>query len=294
MVIIDDDSNGWRHLVLPLACADELIMYSVLAVAAFHFSRTAGQHIASPAKLYSKTIFELQKRRDLRKYDVDARYRIIVTIVVLLLATMVEGNSDFAIIFRMLQSALDIVNGEQILTAGNGMMAKFSSKQIRKMRVYASPFISQDAGVNAVAAQAEHCWDDQEQSFLPHSDHSLTLPLISSLRRIAFQIYLLGALQQKDTDESLPNLLSRFGLLLESCPRAFPGEHVLIWPVFIAASASYTPEQKRYFAHFLERQFSRNGFANIEKALESLRRIWARNIQDDWTTLLPEQGVFVM
>ena len=89
-------------------------------------------------------------------------------------------------------------------------------------------------------------------------------------------------------------LLSRFRTLLESLPEGVEGGHVLVWPVFIAACASYVPEHRRYFVRFLERQFLRNGFGNIPKALQSLSRIWARNEVENWVMLLPEQVVFVM
>lgn len=133
MVLVDDCTNGWRHLILPLACSDELVMSSVLTVAAFHYSKRArGSRIADPVKLYSKTISELQKRRDLCNGDLDAKCRVIVTIVVLLLSTIVSGSSDFVILFRMLQSALDVVGGEELLAVSDNVIAGFSAKQIRK------------------------------------------------------------------------------------------------------------------------------------------------------------------
>ncbi|KAI0880230.1 fungal-specific transcription factor domain-containing protein [Annulohypoxylon maeteangense] len=295
MVIIDDRNNGWRHLILPLACADELVMYSVLTVAALHFSeRAQGQHVADPIRLYSKTINELQKRRDLCEGDLEARYRIIVTIIVLLLSTLVDGCPDFTILFRMLQSALDVIGGEKSLAASKNAIASFSAKQIRKISVYMSPFISQDAGVCAIATQVQQRWDDQEYLFQLYPDHAYTLPLTSSLRELAFQIYLQQIRGVVDTNVKISDMVSRFRLMLESIPEDGEAEHVLIWPVFIVASASYTAEHNIYFTQFLERQFSRSGFRNIIKAVESLRRIWARNRYEDWTTLLSEQEVFVM
>ncbi|KAI1443563.1 hypothetical protein F5Y02DRAFT_419850 [Annulohypoxylon stygium] len=295
MVLVDDCTNGWRHLILPLACSDELVMSSVLTVAAFHYSKRArGSRIADPVKLYSKTISELQKRRDLCNGDLDAKCRVIVTIVVLLLSTIVSGSSDFVILFRMLQSALDVVGGEELLAVSDNVIAGFSAKQIRKMRVYISPFISQDAGVCAVASQAQQCWDEQEYLLQSCPDYAYTLPLTSSLRELAFQIYLQQTCGVMNYDLALPDLVSRFRLMLESVPQDVEAEHVLVWPVFIAASASFIEEHNIYFTQFLERQFSRSGFANVIKAIESLRRIWERNKQEDWTTLLSEQGVFVM
>ncbi|KAI1394413.1 uncharacterized protein F4822DRAFT_388116, partial [Hypoxylon trugodes] len=294
MVIIDDHTNGWRYLVLPLACTDELVLSSVLTVAAFHHSRrTPGPCIADPAVLYSKTIYHLQRRSDLQSYDLDTRYHIVITMLVLLLATMVNGDSDFVILFRMLQSALDIAGGEEALAAARRKTAEFCSKQVRKMRVYASPFISQDIGIRAITAQAHQCWDDQEDLALLCFDRSHTLPLISYLREIAFQIYLQQACGEPNDPEAPHDLLSNFRLTLELLPESAEGERVLIWPVFIAASASSTLEERDYFVKFLKKQFSRSRFVNIIRALESLEEIWVRGMQENWTKLLSEQKVFV-
>lgn len=133
MVVIDDSSNGWRHLVLPLACADELVMSAVLAVSAFHLSeRSLLEQIVDPTRLYSKAINELQKRSDLHDFDADSRHRIIMTIILLLLATMVNGSSDFPIIFRMLQSALEMIGGDTGLLETGDVIADFSADQIRR------------------------------------------------------------------------------------------------------------------------------------------------------------------
>lgn len=139
MVAIDDHSNGWRKLVLPLAWMNDMVLNSVAAVAAFHLSeRVSASHhtkrrsvagLADPAILYSKAILELQKRRDLHNTDPEARHQVIVAILVLLLATMVNGSSDFMIIFHMLQSAVGFVGGEEALAA-NGH--DFLAIQIRK------------------------------------------------------------------------------------------------------------------------------------------------------------------
>lgn len=142
MVAIDDHSNGWRQLVLPLAWVNEMVLNSVTAVAAFHMSeRVAASYqptkravpaLADPAILYSKAILELQKRRDLHSNDFESRHQVIVAIIVLLLATMVNGSSDFSIIFHMLQSAVGFVGGEQALAASGNELTDFLSIQIRK------------------------------------------------------------------------------------------------------------------------------------------------------------------
>lgn len=145
MVIIDRGFNGWRHLVLPMACQDDLLMWSVLAVAAFHHSGRVGAHhlAADPTSLASKAIYELQRRRNLVGCGLEERYRVIMTIIVLLLATMVNGDSDFPIILRMLESALALVteDASQALSETMQTLAEFAAKQIRKYVPFLLPTV---------------------------------------------------------------------------------------------------------------------------------------------------------
>ncbi|KAK7397533.1 hypothetical protein QQX98_013103 [Neonectria punicea] len=132
MVVVDDVNNGWRYLILPIARTEQVIMSAVLAASAFHLTgRDASQSVADPHRLYGRAIRELQQMRDLTGCNKRTKQVIILAIVVLLVAVMINGCSDFPIIFQMLESALDAVGGENGLLDG-GEMASFSLRQIRK------------------------------------------------------------------------------------------------------------------------------------------------------------------
>lgn len=132
MVVMDDDHNGWRHQILPMACADDLIMSAVLSASAFHLSsRESNQNIANPQQLYGQAIRELRQRQDLFDCDQKTRQAVILGITTLLVAVMINGCSDFPIIFQMLESALNAVGGESGFLDG-GDAAQFFLRQIRK------------------------------------------------------------------------------------------------------------------------------------------------------------------
>ncbi|KAH6981662.1 fungal-specific transcription factor domain-containing protein [Ilyonectria sp. MPI-CAGE-AT-0026] len=293
MVVVDDANNGWRHLILPMAHTSEVMMSAVLAASAFHLSgRDASQTIADPHKLYGQAIQELQRRRDLTGCDRKAKQVVILAIVVLLVAVMINGCSDFPIIFQMLESALDAVGGEGGLLDGSEM-AKFSLRQIRKLRVYAAPLLSQDAGLHAMIYRAEESFDCLHYYDRLHPKQSHMFKAIANIRQQAFNIYLDRVLS-KDVGSVPAGAIDRFITSVQAFPEGTPGEHVLIWPVFIAASESSTLEHQQVFEEFLERQYHRNGFFNILRGLELLRKIWARSNSEDWPALLPEPQVFIM
>lgn len=132
MVVIDGQYNGWRHLILPIALTDDLVMSAVLAASAFHISGNGDCHtLANPRALYAGALRKLQQRRELTGYDADTKQMVILAIVVLLVVVMINGSSDFPVMFRMLQSAIDAIGGENGLEHG-GEVSEFSLRQIRK------------------------------------------------------------------------------------------------------------------------------------------------------------------
>lgn len=131
MVVMDDCYNGWRCFILPFACADKMVMDAVSAVSAFHICEKGGhQRDHRPDKFYAKVISGLQSRSTLRECDLETRQSVFVAILALLVGVMVNGSSDFPILFYMLQSALEAIGGERGL--GDGEFARFIMRQIRK------------------------------------------------------------------------------------------------------------------------------------------------------------------
>jgi hypothetical protein len=150
MVAIDGIHNGWRSLVLPLAQTDTLIMRAVFSVCASHISlnrdsetRSYTRNLASfmtqygfslplsdPNAIFYQVISGLQQQKNLTLCSVEQKQSALVTILILLVGVMVNGRSDFAIILRMLESAIDAIGGEDKL--GHGTVAEFIVHQGRK------------------------------------------------------------------------------------------------------------------------------------------------------------------
>lgn len=137
MVVIDDDHNGWRHAILPMAQSNEIVMNAVMAAAAYHLAgsignETVSQALIDPSQLYESAIQGLQQRQQLTNQDFETQQAVILSIVVLLTAVMVNGCTDFPIMFQMLVSALDAIGGEATFAELGGEVAEFSIRQIRK------------------------------------------------------------------------------------------------------------------------------------------------------------------
>lgn len=141
MIAFDGLHNGWRHLILPLAYRDDLVRNAVLATATahqcigqlsydtLHTNRYTLWHPKS-SQMYARAIRGLQERQEFVHGDQFSKYSILVTILVLLTAVMVTGCSDFPVLFRMLESAVNAMGGKYGL--GEGELTEFIMRQVHK------------------------------------------------------------------------------------------------------------------------------------------------------------------
>lgn len=118
-------------MVLPIAHIDELVMNAVLAASAFHVSTRRASGLQDATKIYTKAIRELQKKSTIDQYDPQTQHFIILSILVLLVSLMINGCSDFPIVFSMLQYALTAIGGDSRLM--HGELAQFLLRQIYKL-----------------------------------------------------------------------------------------------------------------------------------------------------------------
>lgn len=171
-----------------------------------------------------------------------------------------------------------------------------------RFRSYAAPLLSEERG-KQLASAPDHA--SQLLACLVHRlpplvEYSLTIPFIADLIQQALNIYL----EQVQSCSSLTDdawlcqmsitRVQHFKETLEAFPSNYPGEQVLIWASFVAASGCVLDEHKAFFEGVFRRHYERNGFANISAGLAHLRRIWARAPMERWTTLLASGEILVM
>lgn len=178
--------------------------------------------------------------------------------------------------------------------------------QTSRMRVYAAPLLSEDSGIQIISSEAEtkHMFDCLNYCLQRSPEHPEVVEIIPCLVRQACEIYLSHARYEVlgptlfDTiamrvSDSIDRV-QRFQDTLEAFPRGAPGEQVLIWACFIAASDCILEEHKAFFENFFMRQFARSGFRNLEMGLDALRKIWSRSLTERWTTMIPQTMLFIM
>lgn len=146
MTAIDGMHNGWRHLVLPMTSNNELVLNAVVTVSLYHiafnqFARNdassntneasaATSLVRDPNEMYNRVISGLRNQPKLNTCDNKTKTSILVTILVLFVGAMVTGRTDFPLLARMMESAIEAVGGEDCLPEND--VATFIKQQIHK------------------------------------------------------------------------------------------------------------------------------------------------------------------
>ncbi|ETI21003.1 hypothetical protein G647_07346 [Cladophialophora carrionii CBS 160.54] len=298
LVVIDDHQNGWRYLILPIAHLDELVREAVLSASVFHFCANVKEKVFDPNIIYGNAIRRLRQRQNLEVYDTSGKQTVLLALLVLLATVIVNGSSDFPTVFNLLEAALTASGGEAAVEVGE--LGVFLVRQIRKFRGYAAPFLSQERGVTRLSLtasggqEAADGWDCFKSYYALHPEYNQQMSLIYDLNQQACDIYVTRAsMGVNGLPSSEP--VAKFIRTLELLPPSSPGEHILVFAIFIVASESVLPEHQQYFTNVLLRHHQRNGFANILTALEHLKRSWSeRSTIQDWTERLPQMQVFIV
>lgn len=298
MVPVDDERNGWRHLILPLAHSDQLLKDAVLSASAYHFSMTVSPQQFAPDAIYHRAIRRLKARQDLQRYTVAEKQAVILTLLVFLTTALVSGSSDYRIVLRLLDAAVKAAGGDQALQGGE--LGLFIVRQIHKFRGYASPLLGQAEGIAilsqtsaAIRPSSSPGWEDFTSYYKFYTKHQQTMSMVYNLHEQACNIYVQRA-QAGLEGPPLSTEVSNFRATLDKFPPGSVAENILVWPIFLAALESSTAEDQQYFIDHLMAHQRRNGFANILTALSHLKQIWARQNRVNWTQLLPNMQAFIV
>lgn len=133
LVVVDDDYNAWRRLVLPVAHTDELVRSAIISASLFCISTSITFPSISPHFAYLRVIHGLRQRQDLTAQVLVGKQCVLLTLIILLTMMIVNGSSDFREIFKLLEASLEAVRREKDLWIGE--LGLFISMQIPKHEI---------------------------------------------------------------------------------------------------------------------------------------------------------------
>ena len=103
---------------------------TVLSAAAFHFATNVNDQFLKPTAVYQRAIRNLRLRQDLTSYGMVGKQTILLSLLLLLVAAVVSGSSDFRTIFGLLEACLQALGGEESISQGE--LGTFVIWQIHK------------------------------------------------------------------------------------------------------------------------------------------------------------------
>ncbi|KAJ5049238.1 hypothetical protein NUH16_007755 [Penicillium rubens] len=275
MVLLDHISNGYRNILLPLACEDELVQRAVAVVAAQHLALHSPSYQSFADQSRATLISRLC--RDSTSPDRVFTTSTWATLIVLLVGETITGSSEYAHLLRTLTSLVQ--NADQIAPSS---ARQFLSQQTHMFEFLGQPLLGEHQGVDVLSLPLERyldwtCYDLPAESEHNHMIHLSRMAFIK-----ASQIYL-GRVASNDHQwqllESMKELVSQIE------PNQM-GSHALVWVCFIAAADSTDPEHRSFFVDRMNLIFAKTKFHNIPAGVQALPAIWSEQASSRWTKSL--------
>ena len=104
MILLDNELNGYRQYILPMACENEVLRRAVSVAATAHLSPNIPELDAPGKAGRSAIITKLVKDASEGPSSQLSGETIWATIILLLVSDLVTGSEDFSISYRMLVS----------------------------------------------------------------------------------------------------------------------------------------------------------------------------------------------
>ncbi|VUC22868.1 unnamed protein product [Clonostachys rosea] len=316
MLMYDDEGNGYRHQILPLATSDPLVARAVCVAAAFHLSWWMPQ-LRLPAESCRAAIIS-----KLMKSSFNLNDQTWATIILLIVADLVTGHEHAIVLYQMLAAFLDAraqhkAQGESVRAS---QLEGFLHYQSRMLSFFANPVLGESKALTdygqvlgnplesfeKYAPKRRHAPEQRPPVYNEARNPGLsfcdsTTPLYGEIVREATQIYIYRARMEEEANNSRPHdttntmplqsghnqvltaripttscRVARMRRLFEKVDPSSPGSHTIAWPAFIAAAEASKEEDRQFFSATLERIWASTRYANVLRGLNALPMIWER------------------
>jgi hypothetical protein len=274
MVILDNVSNGYRELLLPMACHDEVLQHAIAAVASQHI---AGRYPAmQPAAESERAAVISRLRRDSLQPSPDRVFNASTwaTLIVLLVGETITGSSEYKYLLHTLMCLAQNISQVEHTAANSFLM-----QQTHMFKLLGRPMLGETQGIHALQLPIERYLDWTVYDLPPESKHHRVLALSRLAFMKASQIYLGRAM----VDQDQWGLLESLKQVVSQIDPDEPGSHALVWVCFIAAADSRDPEHREFFTDRMNKVYAKTQFRNISAAIESLPGIWSAQGSGRWT-----------
>ncbi|KAK2616995.1 hypothetical protein QQS21_000084 [Conoideocrella luteorostrata] len=284
MVVLDFNGNGYRQLILPLACQNDLVGQAVSVISAFHLAQKApSMHMA--AERGQQMILSRLRRQSLT-LEPNAVFKIStwVTILVLLVGDTITGSNNYVYLLQLLSRLAQLSAHEPSL-----------SDTTKSFQLFGFPLSSESKGVETLTKSPDYYLDFMTSNpSTSNPEHYSNVLLMKDVIRQACRIYHNRASHQATRKSSIEAVEKLHHTVVNLDPEC-EGSHALVWPFFVASAESILPEHRDFFYNRLKSLFQVTRFGSIPLALQILEYIWTKQDSTNWTEIVThEKPILIM
>ncbi|KFY50297.1 hypothetical protein V496_09406 [Pseudogymnoascus sp. VKM F-4515 (FW-2607)] len=156
MVVFDFTGNGYRQIVLPLACQDEMVGRAVSVIAAFHLAQEAphmriaaerGQQAILSRLCRDSLLLEPERLFSLSKW---------ATVLVLLVGTTITGSDNFVYLLELLSC---LARSSASVHSLSDTTRAFIMEQTRMFELFGFPLSSEEKGLKTLTRCPDYYLD---------------------------------------------------------------------------------------------------------------------------------------
>ncbi|KAH8817330.1 hypothetical protein F5884DRAFT_779084 [Xylogone sp. PMI_703] len=285
MVVLDFISNGYRDIILPLACQDPVVGRAVSVVAAFHLSAKVPSLRQSAEAGQLAIISKL--RRDSLQLKPHELFNISTwaTILVLLVGETITGADNYRYLLEMLMHMVQCTGFEHAVPAA---VRDFFVQQTKMFALFGFPLSHESKGVQTLRSPLEDNLGFMAYQLGPDSEHYSNLIIIKAAICDACEIYRRRAESCLDPEESI-DLIERLRQTVLPISPETTGAHALVWTYFICAAESTLLEHRKFFSDRLAALYQYTQFQSIPAALKALDVIWKKQGTQKWTEVITNE-----
>lgn len=284
MVVFDFSGNGYRNILLPLACEDELVGQAISVIAAFHLSQQA-PHMRMAAEVGQQAILS-KLFRDSLQLEPKRLFSLSTwaTILVLLVGDTITGANNYV---HLLEILSNLANMSDSVDALSTTTREFIREQTRMFELFGFPLSSETKGLQMLSKRPDYYLDFMSSSPSLNQDPEqyANVSVMKEAIRQACDLYRNRALHLITDEESIKSVQRLRETVLDLDP-SVDGSHALVWTYFVAAAESITPEHREFFSHRLQSLYSCTHFGTIPIAVQTLEHIWANQGSQRWTQVV--------
>jgi hypothetical protein len=285
MVVLDSNSNGYRDVILPLACHDENLAQAVSVVSAFHLGQKDRrlQHVAETG--HQAIVQKL--RRDSLQLSPEQLFNpyILATILVLLVGETITGADNYTYLLEMLNCLTSYPDWITMLPPS---LKEFFLQQIKMFQLFGVPLADESKGLQVLTGPEAYLDFMAYPELPPDSEHLPNIQVIRSAIFDACSIYRRRAESCLSDQESI-HLVEQLRQKVLNLDASTKGVHALVWTYFVAAAESILPEHREFFSTRLAGLYSVTSFGSIPVAVKALKTIWGMQGQRRWTEIVSSE-----